>query len=257
MLEATADHPLRDDVAAACERLAGGAVAVRSSAVGEDAADRSFAGEYDTYLWVRGAEEVDRRVRDCWASLYTARALAYRRGGEPAMAVCVQQMVDARAAGVFMTLDPANGDRSTIVVESVWGLGEPLVSGEATPDRFVIDKVTGDVVRRTVVAKLHELVRHPSGAGTELRDVPPERRERPSLRDDELAELARMAKRLEADAGAPQDAEFAVAAGDPPANVHLLQCRPETVWSRRPRRALAGRRSALESVVSTLTKEHR
>jgi pyruvate, water dikinase len=158
---------------------------------------------------------------------------------------------------VFMTLDPANGDRSTIVVESVWGLGEPLVAGEATPDRFVIDKVTGDVVRRDVVAKSRELVRHASGHGTELRDVPAERRERASLADDELAELSRVAKRVEQLAGTPQDGEFAVAAGAAPDNVHLLQCRPETVWSRRARSPVAGRRSALESVVSTLTKEPR
>ncbi len=266
-LEGTADHPLRGGLAAAYVRLserAGEAavpVAVRSSAVGEDAADRSFAGEYETYLWVRGAEDLDARLRDCWASLYTARALAYRAGresgGEVAMAVCVQQMVDARAAGVFMTLDPANGDRSTIVVESVWGLGEPLVSGAVTPDRFVIDKVTGGIVRRDVVAKPHELVRHASGSGTERRDVAAPRRDQPSLRDDELAELARMAKRAEAQAGAPQDGEFAVAAGEPPDNVQLLQSRPETVWSRRSRRPLVGRRSALQSVVSTLTKEHR
>jgi pyruvate,water dikinase len=266
VLEATADHPLRADVAAAYARLSEGEhadapVAVRSSAVGEDAAERSFAGEYDSYLWVRGPDEVDARLRECWASLYTARALAYRAGretpGELAMAVCVQQMVDARAAGVFMTLDPVNGDRSTIVVESVWGLGEPLVSGEATPDRFVIDKVTGDIVRRDVVPKARELARHASGRGTQLRDVPAPRRDAPSLRDAELAELARMAKRVEQQAGVPQDGEFAVAAGEPPDNVHLLQSRAETVWSRRARRPLVGRRSALQSVVSTLTKEHR
>ena len=266
-LAATAEHPLGAELAAAYARLservgeAAAPVAVRSSAVGEDAADRSFAGEYETYLWVRGAEEVDRLVRECWASLYTARALAYRAGRAPAdelaMAVCIQQMVDARAAGVFMTLDPANGDRSTIVVESVWGLGEPLVSGTVTPDRFVIDKVTGGIVRRDVVDKPHELVRHASGAGTEQRDVAAARRDQPSLNDDELAELARLAKRVEEQAGAPQDGEFAVAAGEPPDNVHLLQCRPETVWSRRPRRPLVGRRSALQSVVSTLTKEPR
>lgn len=267
VLEATAHHALRGEVAAAYARLSEQAsepavpVAVRSSAVGEDADDRSFAGEYDTYLWVVGAEEVDARLRACWASLYTARALAYRasRGsvGEPAMAVCVQHMVAARAAGVFMTLDPANGDRSVIVVESVWGLGEPLVSGAVTPDRFVVDKVTGEIVRREVVSKPLEIVRHASGRGTERRAVAAPRRDQPSLADAELVELTRMAKCVEAQAGAPQDGEFAVAAGEPPDNVHLLQCRPETVWSRRPRRPLVGRRSALQSVVSTLAKEHR
>lgn len=267
VVEATAHHPLREDLADAYARLServgetAAPVAVRSSAVGEDAAGRSFAGEYDTQLWVRGADDVDACVRACWASLYTARAVAYRARGEPAgevaMAVCVQQMVDARSAGVFMTLDPANGDRSTVVVESVWGLGGPLVGGEATPDRFVIDKVTGDIVRREVVSKPDELGRHSSGRGTERRPVPTPRCDDPSLSDAELGELARMAKRVEEHAGAPQDGEFAVAAGEPPENVHILQCRPETVWSRRAQRPLAGRRSALESVVSTLTKESR
>ena len=266
-LEATADHPLREALGAAYARLsertgdAAAAVAVRSSALGEDAADRSFAGEHDTYLWVQGIDEVDLRLRECWASLYTARAIAYRAGrestGERAMAVCVQQMVDARSAGVFMTLDPANGDRSSIVVESVWGLGEPLVSGEATPDRFLIDKVTGDIVRRDVVAKPNELARHGSGRGTQSREVTAPRRDEPSLRDAELAELIRIAKRVEERAGAPQDGEFAIADGDPPENVRLLQCRPETVWSQRAPRSIAGRRSALQSVVRTLTKEHR
>jgi pyruvate,water dikinase len=267
VLEATADHPLREEVAAAYARLSelvgetAAPVAVRSSAVEEDLADRSFAGEHDTFLWVRGTEEVDTRLRECWASLYTARAIAYRArretAGELAMAVCVQKMVDARSAGVFMTLDPSNGDRSTIVVESVWGLGELLVSGEAIPDRFVIDKVTGDIAHRAVVAKPHELARHASGRGTERRDVPAPRRDEPSLRDDELAELARMAKRVEEHAGAPQDGEFAVADGEAPDNVHMLQSRPETVWSQRAPRPLVGRRSALQSVVSTLTGEHR
>jgi pyruvate, water dikinase len=267
VLEVTGEHPLRESLdnayAALCERVGetDAAVAVRSSAVGEDAPDRSFAGEHDTYLWVRGGQELGARLRDCWASLYTARAVAYRAGREAgaelAMAVCVQQMIDARSAGVFMTLDPANGDRSTIVVESVWGLGEALVSGEATPDRFVVDKITGEIVRREVVAKPGELVRHPSGRGIEHREVPASRREQPSLRDDELVELTRMAKLAERQAGAPQDGEFAVADGERSENVHLLQCRPETVWSRRAPRPLAGRRSALRSVVSTLTREHR
>jgi pyruvate,water dikinase len=267
VLQATSQNPLHEELenayARLCERAgqSNAAVAVRSSAVGEDAADRSFAGEHETYLWVRGADELAARMRECWASLYTARAIAYRAEreavAEPAMAVCVQHMVDARSAGVFMTLDPANGDRSTIAVESVWGLGEPLVGGEATPDRFVIDKITGQIVRRDVVTKPHELVRHSSGRGTERREVPAARREQPSLRDEELSELARMAKLVEEQAGAPQDGEFAVADGEPPENVHLLQCRPETVWSRRAPRPIAGRRSALQSVVSTLTGEHR
>ncbi len=128
-------------------------VAVRSSSAAEDSAEHSFAGEHDSYLWIIGPDEVSDAVRRCWASLFTARAITYRaRNGlstsDDAMAVVIQHMVDARAAGVFMTLNPVNGDRSKIVVESVWGLGEPLVSGTATPDRFIIDKVTKEVLEQ-------------------------------------------------------------------------------------------------------------
>lgn len=259
IVEGSAGHPLQAELRSAYERLGDDvAVAVRSSSSAEDSSEQSFAGGHDTHLWVSGADAVDRRVRECWASLHTTRAVAYRaRGGpgpEPAMAVVVQEMVDARSAGVFMTLDPANGDRSTIVVESLWGLGELLVSGEATPDRFVIDRITGDV-RRDPAPKPTELVRDPgSGQGTATREVEAERREQSSLSDAELDELVRMAKLVEERAGAPQDGEFAVAAGEPPESVYVLQCRPETVWSRRERRPLVGRRSAVESVVARLSR---
>jgi len=261
-------HGLRDEIETAYARLGAEAgedpapVAVRSSATGEDSGGQSFAGGHDSHLWVVGADEVQARVRECWASLYTARAVSYRAHGglvdEAVMGVVVQQMADARSAGVFMTLDPSNGDRSSVVVESVWGLGEPLVSGQATPDRFVVNKITGDVVRRQIALKPAELVRDPaSGRGTVQREVPADRRERSSLESAELDELVRMARVLEELAGAPQDCEFAVTAGEPPENVRLLQCRPETVWSQRKPRTIAGRRSALQSVLSTLTGEDR
>jgi pyruvate, water dikinase len=257
-VDAYDDDSVRDEVAAAYERIGGGPVAVRSSAAGEDSAERSFAGGHDTYLWVVGAEELWARVRDCWRSLYSERAVAYRErepgGPAPAMAVCVQEMVDARSAGVFMTLDPANGDRSVVVIEAVWGLGEPLVSGQVTPDRFVVDKITGDVARVDPAVHERELARDPSGRGTAERPVPAERRERRSLERPEVDELVRVARRVEEAFGAPQDGEFAVTAGG---EVLLLQCRPETVWSRRPRKSVAGGRNALQSVVSTLKGEGR
>src|SRR5205823_6820983 len=116
-------------------------VAVRSSAVGEDSAGASFAGQQDTFLWVHGADTVVRRVVDCWASLFSPAALAYRgRLGldpaETAMGVAVQAMVDARSAGVLFTLNPVNGDRSKIVIESGFGFGPAIVGGEINPDRF-------------------------------------------------------------------------------------------------------------------------
>ena len=236
--------PVLDAVRAAYRELGDAcAVAVRSSAAAEDAADASYAGEHDSYLDVVGPDAVADAVVACWASLYTARAVAYRRG-RPAgpMAVVVQRMVAARAAGVFMTLNPANGDRATFVCEAVWGLGEPLVSGAVTPDRFAVNKISGEVVRREIAHKPTRLGR----AGTE--PVPDAERDLPCLTDDELAELLRIGRAVETAAGAPQDGEFAVDDD----GVHLLQARPETVWSQRPRTVARGR-TALEAVLATLT----
>jgi pyruvate,water dikinase len=221
-------------------------VAVRSSAAAEDAADASYAGEHDSYLDVVGANAVADAVVACWASLYTARAVAYRRGRPAgAMAVVVQRMVAARAAGVFLTLNPANGDRATFVCEAEWGLGEPLVSGTVTPDRFAVNKISGEVARREIAHKPTRLGR----GGTE--PVPEAERDAPCLTDDELAVLLRIGRAVETAAGCPQDGEFAV----DDEGVHLLQSRPETVWSRRPRTVARGR-TALEAVLATLTGGH-
>jgi pyruvate,water dikinase len=168
------------------------------------------------------------------------------------MAVVVQQMAPARAAGVFMTLNPVNGDRSKLMIESVWGLGEPLVSGEATPDRFLVDKITGEVVKREHADKPTAAVRDPeTGRGIALADVDPDRRGRASLTNDEIAELVRVGRLLERAAGAPQDGEFAVVDGD----VLLLQCRPETVWSRKPPKAVAKGGNAMAAMLGTLTNK--
>jgi pyruvate,water dikinase len=267
IVDGTDGHALTAELSEACRRLGeltGAdelAVAVRSSSIAEDSADKSFAGEHDTYLWVDGPDEVDRRVRDCWASLVTSRAVSYRAAGAPdaqelAMAVVVQQMAPARAAGVFMTLNPANGDRSKVMIESVWGLGEPLVSGEANPDRFLVDKITGEIVRREPADKPTAAVRDPrTGRGIAMVDVDADRREAASLTDPEIAELLRVARVVERAAGGPQDGEFVVLDGDAPENVLLLQCRPETVWSRKPPKAKAKGKTAMESVLATLTSK--
>ena len=134
------------------------AVAVRSSATAEDQPDASFAGQQDTFLWIRGADNVVNHVVRCWASLYTDRAIAYRyecgySHADVAMSVAVQQMVVPKAAGVAFTLNPTNGDRSTIVIDSAFGLGESVVSGIVTPDNYMIDKVIFEITKRTVSAK--------------------------------------------------------------------------------------------------------
>jgi pyruvate, water dikinase len=235
-------------------------VAVRSSGTSEDMPEASFAGQGDTYLWTVGSNAVVDRVRDCRASLFTARAIAYREKHnlahlEQAMAVGVQRMVDARAAGVAMSLDPSNGDRSKIVIESIWGLGEPLVSGQATPDYFVVDKVLLEPVKRVIASKPAELVADIANQTTMLREVEEARRKATSLTEAQIRAIARVVKAVERVFGAPQDVEWAI---DPrrteDEGVVLLQCRPETVWSRKESGPVMSKSYApgIEGVLSTL-----
>ncbi|MBB2891944.1 PEP/pyruvate-binding domain-containing protein [Flexivirga oryzae] len=212
-------------------------VAVRSSATAEDLPDASFAGQQDTYLWLSGYEAVHEHLRRCWASLYTSRAITYRlKNNIPeddlSMAVAIQKMVNAKAAGVAMTLDPANGDRSKIVVDASWGVGEMVVSGQVTPDNVLLDKVMLTVVREKIGDKHAELVPDPASGELAEIEVAPERRSVRCLTDEELVAVATMAKRAEKHYGCPQDIEFAFDRDLPDgANLLLLQSRPETVHS--------------------------
>ncbi|HEY2270862.1 MAG TPA: PEP/pyruvate-binding domain-containing protein [Streptosporangiaceae bacterium] len=173
-------------------------VAVRSSATCEDQPDASFAGEHDTYLWVRGADAVAAHVLRCWASLFTDRGIAYRleRGyGQhgAAMSVGVQQMVRPRAAGVAFTLNPLDGDRSQIAIDASWGFGEAVVSGEVTPDNFLVDKVMGTIGRRTISAKTLEY-RLTDADTVSAVEVDAARVSVPCLTDDEIGAVARLAQ---------------------------------------------------------------
>jgi phosphoenolpyruvate synthase/pyruvate phosphate dikinase len=238
----------------------GAAVAVRSSATGEDSADASYAGLQDTYLHVRGADEVVDRVGACWASLYNDRSVAYRlrRGhGEDGlgMAVVVQHMVEPRCAGVMFTRSPTTGDRSVVAVEACWGLGSALVSGDVTPDSYIVNKVTGEIIKRTVSVKSHAHRRDPGGAGVVTTDVPDDQRASPCLDVDELQALVRLARRVESHYGAPQDIEWAIAADLPPGeNIVVLQSRPETVWAAREAApAAAPKARAFDHVLDALS----
>lgn len=226
-------------LAGALEQLVGGdaaaPVAVRSSATSEDAADASFAGLQDTFLWVKGRDATLDAVRRCWSSLYSPMALSYRRSkglGEDgaAMAVVVQRMVDARSAGVMFTRSPTTGDRSVVTIESAWGLGSAVVGGEVTPDRFVIGKITGEISRRDISDKHAEHRPAPEGGVTEA-PVPDDRRTAPSVSDSELVKLLALGRLIEKRYGCAQDIEWAVdrATGE----IAILQSRPETVWSSR------------------------
>lgn len=232
-------------------------VAVRSSASAEDLPDASFAGEHDSFLWVRGADDVLAAVVRCWSSLYTARAICYRiQTGHDSealrMSVGVQKMVVPKAAGVAFTLNPSDGDRSQIAIDASWGLGEAVVAGEVTPDNFLVDKVIFEVSRRTISPKAVEY--RINGDGVERAEIEDERATSCCLTDDEIKAVARMARRAERHYGCPQDIEWAVDAQLPaPDNVVLLQSRPETVWSRKARPPVANPgTSVLEGIVSTL-----
>lgn len=216
-------------------------VAVRSSATAEDMPEASFAGQQDTYLWVKGADAVIEKVRDCWASLYTTRAVAYREKNsipqvDVLMSVAVQKMVNARTAGVAMTLDPGTGDRTKIVIDASWGLGEMVVSGVVTPDNYKVEKVLEEILERKISDKHVELVGDCEIGEAVEREVDAERRAMACLSDAEVLAVARLAKRLEKQNGCPQDVEWAFDADLPEGeNLLALQSRPETIWSQKPK----------------------
>ncbi len=226
-------------------------VAVRSSALGEDGEQASFAGQQETYLWVRGAEEVCDAVRDCWASLYSAPAITYRAGlgdsaSEAAMGVAVQLMVDAEVSGVLFTCNPVSGDPSMVAVNASWGLGLAVVGGEVTPDDYLVSKVTREVVREQIHAKDVEYVPD-EGGGTVRVAVPAERREAPCLDRAALEALVDLGRAVERCFGSHQDVEWALARGrELPASLYLLQSRPVTAL---PRREQAPAGSALSLVM--------
>jgi len=208
-------------------------VAVRSSG------PVSMPGQFDTFLNVQGEKEIMDKVIRVWASSFNARAMAYRlqRGmalESSPIGVAILQMINAKSSGVMFTLDPVNGDRSRIFIEGSWGLGESLVSGQVTPDKYILDKVTLDLSQKTICRKVMEMVYGPQG-NIVPRDVEEERQNAPCLKPDEILELAKLGKRLEKYYGAPQDIEWAVDQNLPfPQNIFILQTRPETIWSKKP-----------------------
>ncbi len=233
-------------------------VAVRSSATAEDLPDASFAGQQDTFLWVTGADAVVENVRRCWSSVFTDRAIAYRHEMDHdheviSMSVGVQKMVDPKAAGVAFTLNPMNGDRSQVAIDASWGLGEAVVSGEVTPDNFLVDKVIQEIVGRIISPKAIEY-RLNGDRQVEKLEVEPERRDVPCLSDDEVRAVAAMARRAERHYGTPQDVEWAIDRHLPDGeNVILLQARPETVWSRKEVKPVStDGYDPMRSIVSTL-----
>jgi rifampicin phosphotransferase len=211
-------------VIGAYEQLGSELVAVRSSATAEDAADTSFAGQQETILGVEGNDALLDAIERCWRSLFTERAVAYREkqnvdAAGLAMAVVVQKLVPAEAAGVLFTRDPLDPDGKRMLAEAAWGLGEVVVSGRVQPDRFTLDRETGAVLTRALGSKAVRVV-----AGTE-EHVPAEEQRQFCLSDDALGQLADLGRKVEAFYGDARDVEWAYAGG----KFHLLQARPITV----------------------------
>jgi pyruvate,water dikinase len=235
--ERLVSHPLPSDVDAALRArlpalLEGGRVSVRSSATLEDLAGAAFAGQHDTYLDVAGVDGVIDAVRRCFASLWEDRAVRYRheRGfgvDAASMAVVVQRMVRSEVAGVAFSMDPVSGDLDRIVINSAYGLGETVVSGEGGVDQFALSKKTGEVIERVVATKEHALLS--TDAGTERVPVDADRRDEPSLSDADLGLLRDLVMRVERFHAFPQDTEWASADGE----LYLLQSRPVTEFPAR------------------------
>ncbi len=222
-----------------CRRLNANdvSVAVRSSATAEDLPDASFAGQQETYLNVKGENELLEKTVKCWSSLFTTRAIFYRNEkGFPhekvLISVGVQKMVNAKAAGVMFTINPVTGNPDQIVIEGNYGLGESVVSGAVTPDDFIVDKNTLEIIEKRIAKKTVQYVRDPNTGKTVHTEVPAEKQEQPCISDEEIVKLAGLGKHIEQHYGKPQDIEWAIDAESPfPSNIFIVQSRPETVWS--------------------------
>ncbi|MGO9763718.1 MAG: PEP/pyruvate-binding domain-containing protein, partial [Solirubrobacteraceae bacterium] len=234
-------EPLAHEIRTHYGQLAGGSgeraggdpilpVAVRSSATAEDTAATSFAGMNETFLNIRGADAVIDAVRRCWRSLFGSRTIYYRgvNGFEQAamdIAVVVQRQVQSTRAGVMFTVNPATGQRDELVIEGSFGLGEAVVSGSVSPDRYVVEKATLAIRRREVHHKDLVIEYDPDGSGTRQRALSEEEALRPVLSDEEVFAVAELGRRIEQHYDFPQDTEWAF---DPDGALWMLQSRPIT-----------------------------
>ena len=234
--------------------------AVRSSATAEDLPTASFAGQQDTYLWVKGEEKIINSVQKCWASLFTPRAIDYRNKNDfphekVLISVGVQKMVNSRAAGVTFTINPTDGDPSKVVIEGNWGLGETVVSGSVNPDKFVVDKVMMETSEKTISAKHIECIFDPDKGEVIDAEIETDRQKKCCLEDQEIKELVRIAKIIEEHYGCPQDIEWAIDKGLAfPENIFIVQSRPETVWSQRKKEPVIGKKSGYELLMERAMK---
>lgn len=218
----------RKDILEAYKALGEIYVAVRSSATAEDLPSASFAGQQSTYLNVKGDEQVIEAVQKCWASLFTARAIYYRQSKgfdhmDALIAVVVQTMVDSRAAGVAFSVNPVDGNRNDIMIEASFGLGEAVVSGQVTPDLYIVHKDTLEIHQKTINEQTWGYYRDSATGKTVKRNVPNPTAQ--VISDKEIIAIGTMVKKVEQHYGRPQDIEWAI---DEKGTLYLLQARPIT-----------------------------
>jgi len=230
------DTPIPPEIAREIEqaykKMDDGLVAVRSSATAEDLPEASFAGQQRTFLNIEGKKDVITAVRGCWASLFEPRAIFYRHQQgfdhfRVGIAVPVQKMVQSQASGVMFTIEPVTSDSNHIIIEAVHGLGEAIVSGEVTPDLYIIDKKTTRIVSKKLARQEHQLVRNPGAAGEEANiweEIPPEEQSRQKVTDEEIIKIATLGKKLEDWYQFPQDIEWAKENSE----IYIVQTRPVT-----------------------------
>jgi pyruvate,water dikinase len=218
---------------AAHENVKNPFVAIRSSATAEDLPDASFAGQQETYLNIRGAADVIQNVKECYASLFTDRAIFYRAQKgfnhmDVALSAIVQMMCYSESSGVMFTMDPTNGDESMVLVEASYGLGEYVVKGTVTPDDYYVDKGTMKIIRKSIPTKTVMLVRNENG-GTEEKSVPENLKDRQVITDEQVIELTKFALTIEQHYARVMDIEWGL--DKQTGKLLILQARPETVWS--------------------------
>jgi len=224
---------IAEEIARAYRQMGGGLVAVRSSATAEDLPEASFAGQQRTFLNIEGEGEVVAAVQGCWASLFEPRAIFYRAHQgfdhlKVGIAVPVQRMVQSETSGILFTLEPVTSDHSKVVIEAVYGLGEAIVSGEVTPDLYVVDKERVEVLEKTIATQTWMLVRNTKGKDREDANVKVSIRKRDQRKqkvgDEHIVALAQLGKRIEALYDFPQDIEWAEEGGA----LYIVQTRPVT-----------------------------
>lgn len=228
IIEAPLSETLKTTVARAYDLLGAERVAVRSSATAEDLSEHSFAGQYDTYLGIASLQDCLQAIKKCWASVWTDRAYEYRRRNgidhtQVEMAVIVQSLVCADASGVVFTVDPATARRDTMTIESCFGLGDALVAGYVTPDRFAVDKANLGIISRIISEKKLQIALDDCGAVAQ-RTIDGQRVLTASIDETVVRRIAELAKAVEAELGCPQDIEWAIRG----AGIYLLQSRPIT-----------------------------